>query len=89
MKNFYIAVTVKQDRNYSVLTDRTNQEPDPGYYAYVVKCTEEDNLRSVLDRIGGLIHANIYPTRKKAVAVVEFWNAGYKANGTYLFDATF
>ena len=86
MANFYIAVTVKQDRNEIIFEERTNQEPDPGYYAYVRKLTEADNLVSVLASIGGLIHANVYPTRKKAVEVVDAWNASYKANGQYLFD---
>ena len=62
MKYFYIAVTVQQDR-----TDETN----PGFYAYLIKCTESDNLKSVLERVGGLIYANIYPTKKKAAAVPD------------------
>lgn len=45
-----------------------------------------DNLLPKLDRIGGLIHANICPTKKRAEEVAEFWNASYKANGTYFFD---
>lgn len=86
MANFYIVVTVKQDRNESIFEERKTAEYNPGYYAYVVKCSESDNLKSVLARIGGLIHANIYSTKKKASEVVSLWNDGYKANGTYLFD---
>lgn len=87
MKYIYLAVTVEQDKNESIFTDRTAPEYSPGFYAYVVKCSESDNIKSVFDRIGGLLHANIMQTRKKAVETVERWNAVYKANGTYLFDA--
>ena len=86
MKYFYIVVTVQQDRNENIFTPRETDEINPGFYAYLIKCTESDNLKSVLERVGGLLHANIYPTKKKAAAVVEAWNSSYKANGTYLFD---
>ena len=55
------------------------------YYAYIVKMSSSDNVLSKL-KIKGLLHANIYPTKKRAAAVVEAWNASYKSNGTYLFD---
>lgn len=86
MKYFYIAVTVKQDKNENVLTERTKLEYEPGYYSYVARCTEMDNLQSVLSRIGGLIQANMCGTKKRAAEIVTAWNAAYKANGTYLFD---
>lgn len=86
MSNFYIAVTVEQDRNERHLLPRENPEYSPGYYAYITKCTDSDNLKSVLNMIGGLVHANIFPTKKKAAEIVQFWNDSYKANGTYLFD---
>lgn len=73
MKYFYIAVTVAENGKY---------------YAYAVKVSESDNLLSKLN-IKGILHANIYPSKKKAAEVVETWNASYKANGTYLFDETF
>lgn len=73
MKYFYIAVTVAENGKY---------------YAYEVKVSESDNLLSKLN-IKGILHANIYPSKKKAAEVVETWNASYKANGTYLFDETF
>ena len=86
MKYFYLAVTIEQDRNENIFTERTNPENNPGYYAYVLKCSESDNIKSVLERIGGLLHANITPTKKQAAEIVTYWNACYKANGTYLFD---
>lgn len=89
MSKFYIAVTVEQDRNESIFTPSQEAEPNPGYYAYIIPVIESDNIKSVLERVGGLLHGNIYPTKKKAAAVVEAWNASYKANGTYLFDKTF
>lgn len=73
MKYFYIAVQVEEGGKY---------------YAYAVKVSESDNLLSKLN-IKGILHANIYPSKKKAAEVVETWNASYKANGTYLFDETF
>ena len=87
MANFYIAVTAEQDRNERHLLPRENPEYSPGYYAYMVKCSDQDNLKSILDTIGGLRYANIYPTKKRAAEIVEFWNTGYKANGTYLFSS--
>lgn len=86
MANFYIAVTVKQDRNETTFTERTNPEYNPGYYAFVVRCSENDNLLHKLDCIGGLVHANICPTKKRAAEVVQHWNDCYRKNGTYFFD---
>lgn len=84
--NFYIAVTVEQNRNESIFTDKTAHEYNPGLYAYVIKCTENDNIKAVLERIGGLLHANIYPTRRQAAETMKAWNEAYKRNGTYLFN---
>ena len=86
MANFYIAVTVEQDRNENIFEGRTAPEYNPGYYAYVLKTSDQHNLKSELERIGGLKCAHIYPTKKRAAEIVQFWNDGYKANGTYLFD---
>lgn len=86
MKNFYIAVTVKQDRNESIFHPDESRPCDPGYYSYMFRCSECDNLKSKLDRIGGLQAANICPTRKAARDMVEMWNDTYRANGSYLFD---
>ena len=78
MKNFYMAVSVWFE---STLTD------DPGgNYAYIVKFTSSDNLKSVFDRIGGLKAANMCATRKEAKELVETWNEAFKHNGTYAFD---
>lgn len=85
MKQFYLAVTVAQDRNYSIFKEK-QKAPEIGYYAYVVKVSENDNLKSALTTIGGLVHANIMPSKKAAAAVVNTWNNSYKANGTYLFS---
>lgn len=86
MAYFYIAVQVRQDRNARAFTPRPSPEYDPGYYADVIRCSENDNLLPKLDCIGGLIHANICPTKKRAEEVAEFWNNSYKANGTYFFS---
>ena len=86
MKNFYLAVTVEQDKNESILNKRTAPEYNPGYYSYIVKCSESQNVKSVLESIGGLLYANIFNTKKQATATVEYWNLMHKRNGKYLFD---
>ena len=82
MKNFYMAVSVVVE---STLTD------DPGgNCAYIVKFTSSDNLKSVLDRIGGLKAANMCATKKEAKELVDVWNEAFKQNGTYAYsDPTF
>lgn len=70
MKNFYFAVTVKENNKY---------------YAYVIKVSENDNLLSKL-KTPNIKAANIFPTKKRAYEVAEHWNACFKANGTYYFD---
>lgn len=86
MAYFYIAVQVRQDRNERVFTPRPSPECDPGYYADVIRCAESDNLASVLDHIGGLVSANICPTKKRAREVADYWNRRFMKNGTYFFD---
>lgn len=41
---------------------------------------------SVLDHIGGLVSANIFPTKKRAREVADYWNRRFMENGTYFFD---
>lgn len=77
MKNFYMAVIVKIE---SIFTDSIN-----GYYAYMVKFTSSDNLKSILDRIGGLQVANMCATKKEAEELVKAWNEGFEQNGVYVF----
>lgn len=89
MKKFYIAVTVRQNKNDMILQDQTTPEYKPGYYAYIIPCTEQDNIKTRLENVGGLLHANIYATKKRAAEIVNAWNATYKANGMFLFDNTF
>lgn len=87
MKYFYIAITIKQDRNENIFTGRTPPEYSPGYYSYIIKCTQSENIKCTLEKIGGLISANIYPTKKQAADTVARWNSAYKANNEYLFDS--
>ena len=86
MKYTYIAVTVKQDRNERIFTGRTNPEENPGFYSYVIKCSENENIVSKLGAIGGLQYANIFQAKKRAAEVVTLWNECHKLNGQYLFD---
>lgn len=81
MKNFYMAV--------SVVVESTFTDVHGGNYAYMVKFTSNDNLKSVLDRIGGLKAANMCTTKKEAKELVETWNEAYKQNGTHAFSSTF
>lgn len=78
MKNFYMGVIVKIE---SVFTNGID-----AYYAYMVKFTSSDNLKSVLDRIGGLQAANVCATKKEAKELVKAWNEGFEQNGVYAFD---
>ena len=89
MKKFYIAVTVEQNKNDVIFQDKTNTDYNPGYYAYIIPCTEYDNIKARLESVGGLLHANIYDTKKRAAEIVKAWNAAYKSNGTYLYNGTF
>ena len=86
MQKFYIAVTVEQNKNYTVFQDQAAPEYKPGYYAYMIPCTEQDNIKARLENVGGLLHANIYTTKKRAAEIVNAWNAAYKANGTFLYN---
>ena len=81
MKNFYMAV--------SVVVESTFTDDPGGNYAYMVKFTSNDNLKSVLDRIGGLKAANMCTTKKEAKELVETWNEAYNQNGTHAFSSTF
>ena len=82
MKNFYMAV--------SVVVESTFTDEPGGNYAYMVKFTSSDNLKSVLDRIGGLKAANMCTTKKEAKELVETWNEAFKQNRTYAYsDPTF
>lgn len=87
MSKIYMAVTVCQDRNHRTFTDRPGEEYAPGYYSYVVSANKGDNLKFRLDCIGGLRVAHLCSTKREAAELVETWNAGYKANGEYLFDS--
>ena len=70
----------------SVVVESTFTDEPGGNYAYMVKFTSSDNLKSVLDRIGGLKAANMCATRKEAKELVETWNEVYKQNGTYAYS---
>ena len=86
MKRFYMAYTAKQDRNERCLMERPSEEYDHGYYSGVISCTSSENLTWVLSTIGGLVSANIFPTKKEAKAVADYWNECFKRNGTYFFQ---
>lgn len=73
MKNFYIAVQIKEDDKF---------------YAYLVKVSKNDNLLSNLE-IPGIITANICQTKKEAESLVKYWNDIHKANNRYMFDLAF
>lgn len=82
MKNFYMAV--------SVVVESTFTDEPGGNCAYMVKFTSSDNLKSVLDRIGGLRAANMCATKKEAKELVDVWNEAFRQNGTYAYsDPTF
>lgn len=87
MSKIYIAVTVCQDRNETTFIPRENAEYSPGYYSYVLPCKAGENLKFVLDCIGGLRVAHLCSTKKEAEEIVTAWNETYKKNGEYLFNS--
>lgn len=70
MKYFHIAITKEQQGKY---------------YAFMLRVSESDNILYKLAE-PGMLHANVYNTRKKCNEVVQTWNDSYKRNGTYLFN---
>ena len=85
MKNFYITVSIKGNKGEHIFCDKPVENSD-GYYAYVVKVLENDNVFHRLRAIRGLMHANIQQTKKEAYALADLWNESYKKNGTYLYQ---
>lgn len=69
-------------RLYAAVTVAENGK----YYAYVIPFTTSDNVLNKL-AVNGILHANIYTTKKAAGEVVTAWNNSYKANKTYMFDS--
>lgn len=58
MKNFYIVLGID--------TKGTEEEPNKRYYVDVMKVSPQDNIYCRLDHVGGLLHANICESKKKA-----------------------
>lgn len=71
MKNFYIAVQIKENDKW---------------YAYTVKVESYDNLLSKL-KIPNIITANICQSKKEAESWVQCWNDTWKADNRYMFDS--
>ena len=44
------------------------------------------SINYALDRIGGLVTANVCNSRKEAEEIARAWNETYKKNGTYCYD---
>lgn len=59
--------------------------PEKSYVAFAVSVSGSDNLVCVLDRIGGLVSANVCNSRKEAEEIARAWNETYKKNGTYFY----
>ncbi len=70
MKNFYIAVQIKEGNKFC---------------AYTIKVSKNDNLLSKLT-IRNIVTANICESKKEAESWVRSWNDGFKENGNYLFN---
>ena len=61
-------------------------EVEPGkMYAYAVKLSEMDNIKSKLERINGFMYGNVCATKKRAAEMVTGWNEAYKRNGSFAF----
>lgn len=69
---------------YAAVTVEENNK----YYSYVIPFSSGDNALYKL-AVKGILHANIYKTRKDAAEVVTCWNNAHKANGDFMFDSAF
>lgn len=76
MKYFYIVFT----ENY--LSDDGEKML---YIADVMRVSTADNIAARLEHIGGLLHANICETKKKAEAIRDAWNEQYKKNNVHFY----
>lgn len=70
MKYFYYAV---------------NTEDNGKIYAFVIKASINENLKTLFSGYKNLISINACPTKKRAEELANFWNDCYKTNGTYMF----
>lgn len=78
-------MTTKSDYKYYYLA--ITIEPIKGkYFSYVERISDCENLVCVLNGIKHILTATIMPTKKKANEVVDYWNDGYRKNGTFLLD---
>jgi hypothetical protein len=73
-KNVYLALNVKENGKL---------------YAFAWKVSGNQDLLSVLRGFKNLETVNVCPSFKSAKELVAFWNDCYKANGSYMFSATF
>lgn len=68
-------------KTYLAVTESENGKN----FSYVIGIGENENVFSALSRYKNLESGHIFPTKKKAQEVADFWNECYKNNGTYKF----
>lgn len=73
-KNVYLALVVEENGKF---------------YAYARKVPGNNDLFSELQRVNGLHSANVCRSLKAAKELVQFWNACYNANGSFMFAECF
>lgn len=74
MKNFYIAVDVKDSFGK--------------YVAYVLKVSESTNIAGFLSGVPDcLMFASIAPTKKAAYELAQLWNRRHERDGNNKFSA--
>ncbi len=71
---------MKDSRLYAAVTVTEEEK----YCAYVIPFRSSDNALSKF-KDKGLLHANVYTSKKDAEEIAGFWNECYKKNGTYLY----
>lgn len=84
MKHFFIAVQAKQEKKS--IFNISSGPIEYGYYAMTMRFSENDNIFSMLSGIGGIVSANIMPTKQEADRIVSEWNKEYKEQGIYFFN---
>lgn len=71
------------DRN--LFTGEQINEGREAYFADVVAIGRYDNILTAFQHFGGIITANLMPSKKAAQELCDAWNETYKHNGTYAF----
>lgn len=83
---WFLAVTVKANRQPERKWYRYYGIPESGYYSFVLPVYEEDDVISILTNIIGFQRCDIYVKKREAVAAVNAQREQFTKDGMYLFS---